>query len=85
VAGNWSLNTLHLTAQFALVVMLLLLLLLLLLLCTLLQGKVATAARESKGNFFIKLGKQLVNNHKKIFKVKAAARLCSSASQRTAL
>jgi hypothetical protein len=53
--------------------------------CSLLQGKVATAARESKGNFFIKLGKQLVNPHKKIFKVTAAARPCSSVGQRTAL
>jgi hypothetical protein len=53
--------------------------------CTLLQGKVATAARESKGNFFIKLGKQLVNNHKKIFKVTAAGRPCSSVDQDTAL
>eukprot|EP00882_Tetradesmus_deserticola_P009379 GHRQ01009899.1.p2 GENE.GHRQ01009899.1~~GHRQ01009899.1.p2 ORF type:complete len:363 (+),score=86.88 GHRQ01009899.1:277-1365(+) len=33
-----------------------------------LQGKVATADRESKGSFFAKLGKQLVNPHKKIFK-----------------
>ncbi|KAF6265332.1 hypothetical protein COO60DRAFT_1623953 [Scenedesmus sp. NREL 46B-D3] len=36
-------------------------------------GKVATAARESKGNFFFKLGKQLVNPHKKIFKDGSAA------------
>lgn len=33
------------------------------------QGKVATAARESKGNFF----RMLVNPHKKIFKVMPAA------------
>jgi hypothetical protein len=62
---------------------------LMLLLCavfTLLQGKVATAAREeSKKNWITKLGKQLVNSHKKIFKVTAAAQPRSSVSQPTAL
>lgn len=35
------------------------------------QGKVATAARESKGNFLTKIGRQIANPHKKIFKVRA--------------